>query len=573
MPIGREGFLRSSGERSRRLLLGALVVIGALLPPELNPSGMALSAVVGAGLGWIVLRPRLFRLVRSPWGAALLAVLPACWLFLSIHRYATIAIFFQFALAAIAFLAARDEIRSRAEEQGWALAFSALGAAVSLWGLYQAAFSLARTARFLRALGQPELDPMVLRAESGRAFGPFLLPADLGIYLAMVLPLTIAAMLREKRTRMKGLLGAALGIQIAGLAASRSYGAALSLFASASLLALMSRVRWRGRLAAALGGGGLLAAYSLFVLRGSEGLSPLALRVQNWRLACAIFARHPLFGTGPGTFGEAVTRWMRPGMNETVFAHNSFLQVAAEGGLPALALVLVAAASLLGGIRSRLRRDRGDWARLMTALPAVTFLVHNLFDFSAYLSSLLVPFALLSALALRAVAPGVPAPAAPPSLSPVRRWALALLLVGAASWGIRDAATSWLMQRARDDREAGEISRARSKTRMAAWVNPGHPDPPAMLAEDLFPEAGSSPERRREGESFARLAIELRPERAYGHYLLSLYRLTAGDLGEAWLELSVARELFPARELYRIQERRLREMVAAFSSRSGAGDG
>src|SRR4030095_14986586 len=114
----------------------------------------------------------------------------------------------------------------------------------------------------------------------------------------------------------------------------------------------------------------------------------------------------------------------------------------------------------------------------------------------------------------------------------------------------RHATPSWLLQRARDHRDAGELSEARRTTRRAAWLNPGHADPPAMLAEDLFPEIGSSPEQRREGERWARLAIELRPDRAYGHYLLSLYRLAAGDLGEAWLELFVARELFPSRELY-----------------------
>jgi hypothetical protein len=120
---------------------------------------------------------------------------------------------------------------------------------------------------------------------------------------------------------------------------------------------------------------------------------------------------------------------------------------------------------------------------------------------------------------------------------------------------------------------AGERAAGRREILAAARMNPGHPDPPAMLSEDFFSEIASDPLARREGEKWARRATSLRPNRAYGHYLLSLYRLAAGDLGEAWFELSVSRELFPSRELYRIQERRLREMVAAFSSRSEAGNG
>jgi hypothetical protein len=138
---------------------------------------------------------------------------------------------------------------------------------------------------------------------------------------------------------------------------------------------------------------------------------------------------------------------------------------------------------------------------------------------------------------------------------------------------MRDAATSWLLDRARDDLAAGERAASRRGIEEAARINPRHPDPPAMLAEDRFSEIASGPMPRREGERWARIATSLRPDRAYGHYLLSLYRLAAGDLGEAWVELTYARELFPSRELYQIQERRLREMAAAIPAPSEAGDG
>ena len=114
-----------------------------------------------------------------------------------------------------------------------------------------------------------------------------------------------------------------------------------------------------------------------------------------------------------------------------------------DGGLPAAVAVLGGVGIVLWRVVLGLRRDPDAWGRLATVLPPVTFLVHNVFDFSAYLPSLLISCAALWALAMRPGSPTVPAPAPPDPMPFPRKIALGLLLAGAASWGLREAAREY----------------------------------------------------------------------------------------------------------------------------------
>ena len=68
----------------------------------------------------------------------------------------------------------------------------------------------------------------------------------------------------------------------------------------------------------------------------------MAYRAGNWSAAASMIRDHPLFGTGLGTFGTVFPSYRREGMNETRYAHCSWLQLPAELGLgivPPLLLV------------------------------------------------------------------------------------------------------------------------------------------------------------------------------------------------------------------------------------------
>jgi O-antigen ligase len=555
------------------ILLTLLLGTAVLLPAEMHALGLVIQAALSGGLFWLLLRQPSPVPAQAYLGIPILAaaaLLPST--LLSSQRHTSEAVLFHLFPAVAACVGATLLSVTRQGRQRLVSLMIALGTAVSLWGICQTTFSLNWTARYLRSLGRSHLDPMILRAESGRAFGPFLLPADLGIFLAMTLPLTLGWFFTEAGRGRKLLAWTVLLIQAFALAASRSYGGVLSLTAAALILLPISRVHARFRIWLALIAGGVAAGGSLFLLRGGEGLTPLMLRLKNWEVAVRIFRSHPLFGVGLGNFGDAFTRHLVPGMNETIYAHNSYLQIMAESGLAGLALVLLGVGWLVGKIARALRDDSRGWERLCVCLPPVAFLIHNLFDFSAYLPSLLLPFAALSALALRPAHP-LPRAATRAGGGWGRSFAMGLLILGTVLWGLREARTEDLLQRARQALENEHLEPARRDLMKASRLNPTHPDAPALLAELHLAEVSTRPDSRREGEAWAHRSVALRPGRAYGYYVLSLYRLSAGDLGESWVELARARALYPGRELYRTQQARLRDMIASSTRRQGNPDG
>lgn len=112
-------------------------------------------------------------------------------------------------------------------------------------------------------------------------------------------------------------------------------------------------------------------------------------RLALWRVVPAIIADHPLIGTGLGTFQFAYERYRRDSSAVAFapFAHNLFLNFAAETGLLGLvALLLMLGGGLLALLRW-LRRAAGDpEARLlgaMTLAASVTLLAHQMIDGTA----------------------------------------------------------------------------------------------------------------------------------------------------------------------------------------------
>jgi len=569
VPLSRRHRTRATmGDRGWHLrggLLAALLAVTALAPPELSPTGLALSVTLAAGAGLLVLSTR-DPLAGVPAGLRIALPVVLLYLFISVfassqpHR--SLSCLTGAGIGLVAFALGRGEGTTEQRRTRVLGVLTGVASLAAAEGIYQKYAGLQETARMLRRMNLMDGDAYILRAESGRAFGPFLLPSALGIYLALVIPITLRLLIRSRRGGKGRFVWAGLLlIQLAGVWASLSYGAVISLLAAALILLPIARIPRLRLLIAAVTLLGVTTAGLFFALRAGEESSPLLLRTRNWVAALRVISERPLLGVGLGNFADAYPKHLGPRMNETSYVHNSYLQVAAEGGILGLVGVVYSVGSLGSLLCSRLRSDPDRVGGVLLFFPFLTFLVHNLVDFSAYLPSLTTTFAALAGLGLPAEGRfGDPEPGGVPC-GGVGRAAFLCLLLGGAAWGVREAWTRSLIETGRQDFITGKLDAGVATLTRAAHWDPADPDPPAVLAEAYLSEVHEGPEPRNVGEFWARLAVRIRPQRAYGHYVMAMYRLAAGDRGEAWVELSQARLLFPERDLYRCEEARLRELV------------
>lgn len=221
-----------------------------------------------------------------------------------------------------------------------------------------------------------------------RVAGGFNHPNQLGGFLVLLVPLTCAAALIDRRGRLVHLAG--LVLAVGGISASFSRGALLALVVTPLVLL---RGRWLLLLAPAavlaLGVGVPSVMTERFALGGQEG-AEIAGRRDIWSAASSIWAERPLLGTGLGGFPGTYAEVRVPGkqfLANTQFeppphAHNLGLQLLAEQGLVGFtAFSTVAALAARHALRLRRSADRFS-ALLGGALLAslLGLLVHNLFD-------------------------------------------------------------------------------------------------------------------------------------------------------------------------------------------------
>lgn len=82
-------------------------------------------------------------------------------------------------------------------------------------------------------------------------------------------------------------------------------------------------------------------------------------RVALWNAGLRMVREHPLAGTGLGNFKPLVGRYLEPGQQFENVAHNTYIEIAAEMGLPALLVflgILVASFWTLERVRVRTQR-------------------------------------------------------------------------------------------------------------------------------------------------------------------------------------------------------------------------
>lgn len=355
-----------------------------------------------------------------PWkGLALLAVFLAAQTFVLQRRGERASepladfVVYVAAFALAAALAAAPAARARL-----AAALITLGVAEALYGLAQ------ELAGWQQILG---IDKIYYRSQ---ATGTYVNPNHFAGLLEMILPLALAAAAwhwelaaRPGRGggRAAALFFAALALLMAaGVFASHSRMGMLSAAAGAAFAAALWTFSTHGRrrkirataLAGALAAAALLALWigpEPVVERFRTVKSDSVSRIDLWRESAALVRARPVFGAGWGAYPHLYPQVQATELEFAVeHAHNDYLELATEFGIPGAALLV----ALAGGVLARALRlawrgleDRASYHALGAASGLAALGVHSLADFNLRLPANALIFSALLGLAWVAATP------------------------------------------------------------------------------------------------------------------------------------------------------------------------
>ncbi|GMV35845.1 MAG: hypothetical protein AMXMBFR61_03530 [Fimbriimonadales bacterium] len=280
-----------------------------------------------------------------------------------------------------------------------------------------------------------------------RVFGTFFNPDFLAGYLVMIAPLVMAFLARAERLRavLAGLLGF---LCLAAIVLTGSRGGLLALALAA--LAFLGSAWWNrevdGRLLLRCGGVAAGMVILLLVLQSRGGPARViaaegqgeghsaAFRIHLWQDSLRMVGAKPLEGFGLGTFAWARGPYGSVGF--TRLAHNSYLQVASEAGLPTLLALFALGAMWVVRVARREATPVEDndlllgvsrpLLRSAILAAAVGAGVHNLVDSDLYLFSINLTLWALLGLGLALAVDGTT-----PVLLPRRSFALGATAIGA----------------------------------------------------------------------------------------------------------------------------------------------
>jgi len=172
---------------------------------------------------------------------------------------------------------------------------------------------------------------------------------DLALLFVVALPFAFF-MLKESTKFQRLLLLAAIALMIVGIIKSASRGGFLGLIVISVFLLIRSSKQARKYAIIAILGGVIMfaiaapAAYwarinTIFTLKNDYNMTLQTGRVMVWQNGLKMIAAYPLTGVGISCFNIAHADFS--GTNINISPHNSFLQIAAELGIPGLLLFLV----------------------------------------------------------------------------------------------------------------------------------------------------------------------------------------------------------------------------------------
>jgi len=225
--------------------------------------------------------------------------------------------------------------------------FLATGLMVMLYGLYQHFLELRGLAEQIQQ--NPSLldtipaelqGATIARAVAGEPFATFIYQNSFGAFLALIIPLLLAlAVIRQKRWWIGLIIGL---VALFVMVKTGSKGAIVALILGAGLAggiyyflkapSVKKGVLWAGGVI-------IVIILSGFIIH-SQMSDSFNVRLGYWDATVKIIMDNPLNGVGLNQFSNSYLYYKSADAGEVLKAHNDYLQMASEMGIPALLVFL-----------------------------------------------------------------------------------------------------------------------------------------------------------------------------------------------------------------------------------------
>ena len=247
----------------------------------------------------------------------------------------------------------------------------------------------------LPTLADPPPD-LLKKMQTQRIFSTVFYPNTLAGVIILALPAALVAANRAasnlrlaSRVAIVGLIG------IAGLACLYWSGSKSGWLIVVGLCCItflhLPVARWiKLGLVTAILVGGIAAFFLKYQSFFEKGATSVGARLDYWRAAIEITARHPILGTGPGTFSIPYREIKSPSAEMARLCHNDYLEQASDSGVLGFLLYLAMIAGSLAFLY-RSSRFSGDFLRFTVWLGLLGAAVQGASEFNLYIPAMAWP--------------------------------------------------------------------------------------------------------------------------------------------------------------------------------------
>lgn len=328
-----------------------------------------------------------FRWKREGVGVALvlfLAVLFVTSLF-SFARTKSLVVWAMYFVFITFYFAIINTIKTKEQLYGLLRLFVISGALVALYGVMQYVFGWTTTNAWI--------DEEMFEEETMRVYSTLANPNVLGEYLLLVLPVSIVMFLKDKaKSLSKWVYLAVTGIVFLCLILTQSRGCWLGFMVSAVIFITFYEGRWWALVPLALCAMPFVLPQTVIerlLSIGDMGDSSTSYRVFIWMGAMGIVRNYFMGGIG---MGEAAFAEVYPLFSYNAIvaphAHNTYLQLLVEGGIPTLFVFIAVLAVFFKNTHNGYRlcqKKSYDGAMILGLASGVAgFLFQSLFDYTFY---------------------------------------------------------------------------------------------------------------------------------------------------------------------------------------------